>query len=579
MQINGTAGQAAAPLIQVNAATPLPPIIQKKTFMLDPCVRDPFRLRCTGNRPMITLTRREGLTLALGVGAAAATRRSFAQPARNVLIGGFDVGPGGYPANFNPLAATAGFQWLNLYYDTLVWYDGALETISGALAERVESNPEKTRYTFHLRPNVKWHDGQAFTSADVAFTIALAKDPRSGSIFGSRLADIAQVVTPDDMTAVFELSKPNGAMLDVLTKLMILPKHALDPLPRDGLDRNPWWSKTPIGTGPFIFVRYETDQFVELKANPAYRLGRPKLDGVINRYFRNSANAVDALRAGEIQFTYVEADEARTFQGNAAFRVIPGNSWVINYIGFNHATTLWEDARVRRAVMHAVNREALIRSILNGAAEIANSCYIAKAVTPADLDRYPYDPAQARQLLAAAGWDKINGTKPLAWLTYYNNPLVENLMAAMQAMLAEVGIRVVPRAVDVATYNGIVYAPKPDLSLYPLVYAGAQNGPEPGAINMYTNESQIPPNGANIMRVRDAELNSALNAALGEPDDAKRPARFQTVARVFNRNLPWAPLWVGTRYGVITANVANFVWTPAPSGGGYNQRAETWAFT
>ena len=527
---------------------------------------------------MITLTRRDSLALALNLGIAAAAAPASAQMARNVLIGGFDVGPGGYPNNFNPLAATAGFQWLNLYYDTLVLYDANMESIHGSLARVVEPNADKTAYTFHLEPNVKWHDGQDFTSADVAFTIELAKDARSGSIFSSRLADIARVTTPDPLTAVFELSKPSGALLDIITKLMMLPKHALEPLPRDGLDRNAWWVKTPVGTGPFSFVRYETDQFVELKANPAYRKGKPKLDGVINRYFKNSSNAVDALRANEIQFSYVEADEARSFQGNNVFRIIPGNSWVMNYIGFNHATPFWEDVRVRQAVMHAVNRQALVTSILKGAAELANSVYIAGNVTPKDLDPYPYDPAKARQLLSDAGWEKINGSKPLAWLTYYNTPLVENLMAAMQAMLADVGIHVVPRAVDVATYNGIVYNPKPDLTLYPLVYAGAQNGPEPGAISMYINESQIPPNGANIMRIRDAALNAALNAGLSEPDDAKRIARFQDVARVFNRDLPWAPLWVGTRYGIIAANVANFVWTPAPSGGGYDQKAETWAF-
>lgn len=527
---------------------------------------------------MVTLTRRDSMALALGMGLAAAAGRASAQPSRNVLVGGFDVGPGGYPGNFNPLAATAGFQWLNLYYDTLVLYDPRLETIQGSLAQRVEANADKTAYTFHLRPDVTWHDGQPFTAADVAYTIELAKDSRSGSIFNSRLGDVASVATPDPLTAVFQLSKPSGALLDIITKLMMLPKHALEALPRDGLDRNPWWVKTPVGTGPFSFVRYETDQFVELKANPAYRKGRPKLDGVINRYFKNSANAVDALRAGEIQFSYVEADEARSFQGNQAFHIIPGNSWVMNYIGFNHATPLWTDVRVRRAVMHAINRQALVTSILKGAAELSNSVYIAGPVTPKDLDPYPYDPAQARQLLQDAGWDKINGSKPLAWLTYYNTPLVENLMAAMQAMLAEVGIHVVPRAVDVATYNGIVYGRPPDLSQFPLVYAGAQNGPEPGAINMYINESQIPPNGANIMRIQDAALNAALNAGLSEPDDTRRIARFQDVARVFNRDLPWAPLWVGTRYGIIAADVANFVWTPAPSGGGYDQQAETWTF-
>ncbi len=82
------------------------------------------------------------MALALNLGIAAAATRAYAQPSRNVLIGGFDVGPGGYPNNFNPLAATAGFQWLNLYYDTLVLYDGKLETIQGSLAQRVEASAD-----------------------------------------------------------------------------------------------------------------------------------------------------------------------------------------------------------------------------------------------------------------------------------------------------------------------------------------------------------------------------------------------------------------------------------------------------
>lgn len=525
---------------------------------------------------MLTLTRRQGLAAATATLLARAAR---AQPARNVMVGGFDVGPGGYPGNFNPLAATAGFQWLNLYYETLVLYETtALENIVGALAASFETNDGKTQYTFHLVDNAKWHDGVPFTSDDVAFTIALAKDSRSGSINASRFADIQEVQTPDHATAVFVLSKPNAGLLDTLTRLMMLPKHMLEPLPRDGLDRNPWWSHTPIGTGPFSFVRYETDQFVELKANPDYRRGRPHLDGVINRYFKNTAGAVAALRAGEIQFCYVEADEAQTFAGNGGFNTIEGNSWVIIYLGFNHAAGIWNDVRVRRAVMHAINREAIVRSVMKGAADVANSIYIAPKHTPKDLDPYAFDPAISKVLLQEAGWDKINGNKPLTLLTYYNTPLASNVLAAIQAMLAQVGVNVTPRAVDVPTYNGIVYAREPDFSQYPLVYAGAPNGPDPGIASLNLNEKQIPPAGANIMRVRMPALNAALDGALAEVDDTKRATLFQEVARVFNRDLPWAPLWVQRRYGVVAAEVRNFVWTPSPGSGGYDQHAESWAF-
>jgi peptide/nickel transport system substrate-binding protein len=325
-------------------------------------------------------------------------------------------------------------------------------------------------------------------------------------------------------------------------------------------------------------VRYETDQFVELKANPDYRRGRPKLDGMLNRYFKNTAGAVAALRANEIQFSYVEADEAQAFAGNNSFNAIQGNSWVLNYLGFNHAAGMWGDVRVRRAVLHAINRDAIVKSVLKGAADVANSIYIAAKMLPNDLDPYTYDPAIAKVLLQEAGWDKINGNKPLALLTYYNNPLSANVLAAIQAMLGQVGVNVVPRAVDVPTYNSIVYAREPDATQYPLVYAGAPNGPDPGIANLNLNEKQIPPAGADIMRVRMPALNTALDGALAEPDDAKRIALFQQVAKVFNSELPWAPLWVQRRYGIVAAGLHNFVWTPSPSGGSYDQHAETWAF-
>src|SRR3546814_12825039 len=93
------------------------------------------------------------------------------------------------------------------------------------------------------------------------------------------------------------------------------------------------------------------------------------------------------------------------------------------------------------------------------------------------MEPYAYDPDKARQLLDEAGWDEINGDKPITLLTYYNNPLATNVLAAIQAMLAQVGINVVPKAVDVPTYNATLYAQTPDWSQFPLVYAEIGSAP------------------------------------------------------------------------------------------------------
>ncbi len=326
-------------------------------------------------------------------------------------------------------------------------------------------------------------------------------------------------------------------------------------------------------------MRYATDQFVELKANPDFRGGKPALDGIINRYFKSTADAVAALQAGEIQFSYVEPDDLKPFAGRPGFRTIEGNSFVVNYLGLNYLTPIWNDLRVRQAVLHAINRDAIVKSILGGAAQVANCTFVTPNVVPGDLDAYPYDPAKAKQLLAAAGWDKINGSRPLALPTYYNSPIVANILAAMQAMLGQVGIVVQPRQVDVPTYNGIVYAKPPNPNQFPMVYAGAQDGPDPGAINTFLNASALPPAGANTMRVNMPPLNEAFDAAMGEADPAKRQAAWQNVARIQNQQLPWATMWVAKRYGIVSSRVKNFIWTPAPGGGGYQSHSEKWSLT
>lgn len=526
---------------------------------------------------MTSLSRRAALTLGAALPASLLAIPVRAQAGKSVLVGAFDTGPGGLQGNFNPLAATAGFTWLNMYFETLVLYDPTLTRIVPALASKVEVNADKTRFTFTLPSGVTWHDGKPFSAADVAFTLDLARNKASGSIFAARLADITAVSAPDGATCVVTMAKPTPGLLDTLTRLMILPKHHIEAIPLDQLARNAWWSTAPVGTGPFAFVKYETDQSVELKANPAYRLGKPKLDGVINRYFKTTAGAVAALRAGEIAFTFVDPDDARGFANRRDFGVIAGDSYVINYLGFNHATPLWQDVRVRQAVMHAINRPAIIESLYGGAARLAAGCYVAEAYVPQGLDPYAFDPAKAKQLLAAAGWAATNGSKKLPLLTYYNSPQIVNVLAAIQAMLGDVGIMVEPKAVEVATYNSIVYAGAPDHSQYPLVFAGLQNGPDPSGINFGLNGTQMPPNGSNIMRANFPELNQALDAALGESDDSQRPARFQAVNAAFNKLLPWGPMWVATRYGVASSAVKGFFWTPAPSGGGYVASAQNWS--
>ena len=519
------------------------------------------------------------LSPAIALAAMMATTAvpDFVAPAQAAtLSGGFDVGPGGFQGNFNPLAATSGFTWLSVYFEPLVTYDEKLQKVVGLLASTYQVSSDQLTYTFKLA-DAKWHDGKPFTAKDAKFTMGLAQNAKTGSVLAARLTAVSSVEAPDDKTLVIKLSAPTSSLMDTLTKVMMLPEHALSQIAPDQLAKNTWWSTTPIGTGPFKFTKYVTDQYVELAANADYRGGKPALEKVINRYFANPAAAIAALRAGEIQFTYVDSNDLAAFRNNKDFRIVEGDSFVVNYLGFNHDSPIWKDARVRQAVMYAINRDAIIQSLYGGAAKVANCAYVADQVVPKGIEPYAYNPEKAKQLLKDAGWDQINGNKPITLLTYYTTPLAANVMAAVQAMLAQVGINVTPRAVDTPTYNSIVLNPTADTTQFQMVYAGLQNGPDAGSINVGLNEKQIPPAGPNVARVRMPELTKALDTALGETDAAKRDARYQDVCKVMNKDLPWGTLWVANRYGVASAKLKDFVWTPAPGGGPYQAHPEKWS--
>jgi len=515
-----------------------------------------------------------GLVIAGLLGATALATPVMAQ--EKVITGGFDVGPGGLAKNFNPLAATGGFMWLKTYFEPLVIYNAELSAIEGALASEYTISDDLLTYTFKLDEET-WHDGETFDAADVAFTLDLARDAESGSVFAARLDAIESVEIPDERTVILKLSRTDSSLLSVLGQLMILPEHALSGIPAAEIATSQWWSTTPIGTGPFKFNRYVTDQYVELVADADFRDGAPKVDKLINRYFENAAAAISALRAGEIQFTYVESDDAATLANDPNINVIEGQSYVVNYVGFNQKVDLWKDVRVRQAFMYAIDRQAIVDAMYGGAAEIAQCGYVAPHLVPDGLNDYSYDPEKARQLLAEAGWEEINGDKPITWLTYYGTPQAANVMAAVQSMLAEVGINVVPRVVETATYNDIVYAAEPDWDEFALTYAGLQNGPNPASINIGLNKSQLPPAGSNVVRVEFDDLSAAFDAAIGEPDPAKADARWQDVCRIMNEELPWGTMWVANRYGAASTQLEDFVWVPAPAGGPYADHPEKWS--
>jgi peptide/nickel transport system substrate-binding protein len=491
--------------------------------------------------------------------------------AGGTMIGGFDVGPGGNFGIFNPMLAGAGFTWYNKYFSPLVLYDVGFTKIQGELAESWDISPDGKQFTFHLRKGVTWHDGQPFTSEDVKFSIDLLKNPDATARNAARYAIIQEVQTPDPQTAVFVLGQPGASLLDALTLALMYPKHSLGAIAPKDVIKATWWSTNPIGTGPFKWSKYVTDQYVELVAYDNYWRGRPKLDKLVDRNFTAAGSAVLALRSGDIQFSYATLDEANSLKSDQSIKVIGGPSQVPNFIAFNLKDPRFQDIKVRQAIMYAIDRKSILEQLYQGTGQIVNCIYNNPNYIPADIEPYAYDPAKAQSLLSAANWPSLKGSQPIELLTYYGDKLSADVMATMQQMLAAVGVTVVPRAVDAPTFNQILADGK--FSMY---FAGLSNGPDPDVVSQAYISTAVGPKqlGLNI-----PELDKLFAQGQQETDTAKRAVVYQNVCNTLNSQLPVDPLWVANRFGAVSNKIGNFIYTPAPGGGRYYDAAETWTIS
>lgn len=519
---------------------------------------------------------------------AAAPEAAAGEAPEQVIIGGFDVGPGGDPQVI-PYFNGAGTTWMSKLYTPLVMMSSDFSELTpeGSLSESWESNEDMTTWTFNLRPGVKWHDGEPFTAEDVKFTFKLVNDPESVTIntgiYGGPISiveglqeyrdgtadDVSGIVVVDDNTVQFNLTAPNPRFPDLLRWTFILPEHALQDMPVAEMREWDWWFTNPVGTGPFKFSAYERDQYMELVGNPDYWDGAPKLDKLINRYFADETAAVLALQAGDIDFTYVSADVAKSMEGDAGFTVFSGPSYVGNFLIFNARHPQWQDENVRKAFLYGIDRQSIVDDIYQGSAVVAPCADPFDTYWPADADPYAYDPEKAKQLLADAGYD-TSATYELP--TYYTGQLANDVVQAFQAYLSEIGVNVTPRFMEPAAWRAIVEG---DLN-YDIAYRGMGAAPAQFPEQFYV-PGGYPTLEGGYYGIDDPELTGLIDAMNATTNFEDYKAARTAICSYMNQTALQPFMWVSTRYGIARDGLENFYYFPAPGGGPYVDHSETWS--
>ncbi|MDH2399956.1 ABC transporter substrate-binding protein [Bradyrhizobium sp. SSUT18] len=320
---------------------------------------------------------------------------------------------------------------------------------------------------FNLRPNVRWHDGQPFTSADVKYTyenVWLKIHPRARATF----AAVEALETPDPLTVVFKLRNPSGVILGALNavELTVLPRHLYE-----GTDvlTNPH-NIEPIGTGPFRFKEWVRGDKIVLERNPDYwDTGKPYLDQVVYRVIPDATARYAAFETGAIQLgmlSPISINDVERAQKSDAVRVeFKGYEWLGSAIvaEFNVRKPPFDDVRVRRAVAHSIDLNALSKVTTRGFTKPGTSPVLSsqpKFYAGERLPFYAFDRAAAERLLDEAGYPrKGNGARfaiTLDWLPFGEN--FQRFGEFIRQALKPVGIDVTLRNQDLPQFFRRVYS-------------------------------------------------------------------------------------------------------------------------
>jgi peptide/nickel transport system substrate-binding protein len=413
--------------------------------------------------------------------------------------------------------------------------------------------PDPTTIVFHLRAGFHFSDGTPVTAADVRATYEAVRDPALASPKRAALAGLAAVEAPDPATVVMRLHEPSAAFLDA-TGLGIVPAaHSRDP------------GEVTVGAGPFRLVHAERGDRLVLAPNLGYPGGPPHLDPLIVRIVPDEVVRVLELRRGGIQFVQdaPEPEMLAWLQGvpDLTVRRSPGTSFA--YLALNLRDPRLAARRVREALTAALDRDALVRSVLGGAARPATGLLAPEhwAYAPARVPRY--DPRRARRLLDRAGYPDPDGAGPLPRfrLIYKTStqPGRRQLAEAIQAALARVGI-----AVDVRTYEwGTLYADvrSGNFQVCALTWVGVG---DPDLYYLAFHSAMGPPEGYNRGHYTSPVMDRLTARGRQTLDPALRRNIYARIQRRAARDLPVVPLWWEDRVVVHSRRLRGF--EPSPSG-------------
>ena len=478
-------------------------------------------------------------------------------------------------STFNTLNSgdTTSTQMITLLFDGLQGISAKGDNIPALASALPQVSSDSLTFTFKLRPNLKWSDGQPITADDVVFTYNLMFSPDTKDFVSRYRANLEgylqSVIAKDPQTVVFQFSKVLANFPDTHCRYGILPKHILGDVAPKALNTHSFFTAPTVASGVFKFNRWDKGQQIVLDRNPNFWAGQSYLDQYIYKVVTDAVVLAQQLKTGELDAGQPDAsqmDNLKTAQNLTTFtHVNPGFVYYQHNLGpGTKGSTIFGDKNVRKALYMALDRAAMAKAAYFGFATPADSpeAPTTWAYNTNMNPKYTFDKAKAEQMLDAAGWMKgsdgvraNNGTKLAFELnTNSGNKVRESLIQIMQQQWHDIGVEATPRPIAFQTLVTQIRA----THTFDVILIGIAFGDtDPDQTTLWTS-SGIGTGGLNGMQYKNSQVDSLMAEALTSTDRAKRKPIYVQIQNIIMDDLPAPILFFPQYLWSVSNRVKNF---------------------
>lgn len=456
---------------------------------------------------------------------------------RTITIG-YTAIPDGLIQRLHPPGVPEAIAY-NQISDTLVKKNDAGE-YEPALAESWEINDDSTEFTFHLRQDVTWSDGEPLTADDVVFTMNMLKDEASG--FSVAVGDLESAEATDDYTVVMKLSQPSVVFLSNISTAMygsIMPEHGDE----QWGDSYGTTVDTTLSCGPYILTDWQPDVSMTFEANPDYYGGEPDIKSVVFNQMTDVNAAVLALQADDLDvwFNPITGTAYSTLETDDTITIEEFVSGRNEAVYMNAQNGIFTDPKMRLAVAYAINPEEALAVGADGMGQLIRY--------PGDIGEsmtgnpdyqseyaYSYDLDKAKELVKECGMEGAEVT-----IKSYNTEPYATLAVWLQGVLTNMGLNASCEPMERATFleemvNGQV-------EIMPLAWVGQTYDLDEVLAGPVYSENG---GSSNYGFYSDEEMDALVEASRAESDPEARKEIFKQIIDKFTQDVPFVPLYAVT---------------------------------